>query len=138
MKIYITHLLEILNFSSLFRRFEIKNVLFRPTMMADNISNLVAPPRRIFFISTGLNIAQKIGQKIQVKAKFLQAVITNIRTLLLVFLKMFWTAVWRKTPGSCFWHYLCKTIYLRSRKIALTVFTEMCSTPFFMEIKMLL
>ena len=44
MKIYITHLLQILNFSSSFRRFEIKNFLRRPTMVADNISKLVAPP----------------------------------------------------------------------------------------------
>ena len=29
-----------------------------------------------------------------------------------------------------------KTIYLCSRKVALTVFTEMCSPSFFMEIKM--
>ena len=48
MKIYITHLLEILNFSSPFRRFEIKNVLHRPTMMADNISNLVASSQNFF------------------------------------------------------------------------------------------
>ena len=48
MKIYITHLLEILNFSSPVRRFEIKNVLRRPTMMADNISNLVALPQNFF------------------------------------------------------------------------------------------
>ena len=53
MKIYITHLLQILNFSSTFRQSEIKNSLCRPAMVADNISNLVAPPR-IFFISTGL------------------------------------------------------------------------------------
>ena len=43
MKIYITHLLQILNFSSPFRRFEIKNFLRQPTMGADNISNLVPP-----------------------------------------------------------------------------------------------
>ena len=48
MKIYITHLLQILNFSSPFRRFEIKNFLRRPTMVADNISNLVAPPQNFF------------------------------------------------------------------------------------------
>ena len=44
MKIYITHLLQILNFSSPFRRFEIKNFLRQPTMGADNISNFVPPP----------------------------------------------------------------------------------------------
>ena len=48
---------------------------------------------------------------------------------------MFWTAAWRKTPDGCFWHYLCKTIYLRSRKVTLTVFTETCSTLFFMGLK---
>ena len=31
-----------------------------------------------------------------------------------------------------------KTIYLCSRKVALTVFTEICSASFFTEIKMLL
>ena len=55
MKIYITHLLQISNFSSPFRWFEIKNFLRRPTMVTDNISNFVPPPR-IFFISTGLII----------------------------------------------------------------------------------
>ena len=44
MKMYITHLLQKLNFSSPFRRFEMKNSLRRSTMVADNISNLVAPP----------------------------------------------------------------------------------------------
>ena len=48
MKIYITHLLQILNFSSPFRRFEIKNFLRRSTMVADNISNLVAHPKNFF------------------------------------------------------------------------------------------
>ena len=57
------------------------------------------------------------------------------RTLSLVFLKMFWTAVWRKTQDSCSWHYVCKTIYMCSRKVAVTAFTEMCSASFFMEIK---
>ena len=101
-------------------------------------SHLVVQIWTIIYVEYFVNINQKLGQKIQVKAKFSQAVITNIRTLPLVFPKMFWTAAWRKTPDGCFWHYLCKTIYLRSRKVALTVFTEMCSTPFFMEIKMLL
>ena len=85
-----------------------------------------------------VNIDQKIGQKIQVKANFSQVVITNTRALPPVSAKMFWTAAWGKTLDGCFWHYVCKTIYLCSRKVALTVFTEMCSTPFFMEIKMLL
>ena len=97
-------------------------------------SHLVVQIWTIIFVQYFVNI----DQKIQVKAKFPQAVITNIRTLALVFPKMFWTAAWWKTPDSCFWHYLCKTIYLRSRKVALTVFTEICPTPFFMEIKMLL
>ena len=48
MKIYITHLLQILNFSSPFRRFEMKNSLRRPTIVADNISNLVAPLQNSF------------------------------------------------------------------------------------------
>ena len=43
MKNYITHILQILNFSSHFRRSEIKNSLRRPTKVADNISNLLAP-----------------------------------------------------------------------------------------------
>ena len=76
--------------------------------------------------------------KIQLKIKFPQAVITNISTLPPVFPKMFWTAAWWKTRNRCFWQYVCKTIYLCSGKVALTVFTEMCSASFFMEIKMLL
>ena len=48
MKIYITHLLQILNFSSPFRRFELKNFLRRPAMVADNISNLEAPLSEFF------------------------------------------------------------------------------------------
>ena len=40
---------------------------------------------------------------------------------------MFWTATWRKTPGGCFWHYLCKTIYLRSRKVALLQYLLKCA-----------
>ena len=47
---------------------------------------------------------------------------------------MFWTAVWWKTRDGCFWDYVYKTNYLCRRKAALTVFTEMCSTSFFMEI----
>ena len=37
MKVDITHLLQIINFSSPFRRFEIKNSLCRPIMVANNI-----------------------------------------------------------------------------------------------------
>ena len=49
---------------------------------------------------------------------------------------MFQTAVWQKAWDDCFWHYVCKTIYLWSRKVlAPTVFTEICSLSFFMEIK---
>ena len=44
MKVDITHLLQIINFSSPFRRFEIKNSLCRPIMVANNILNL-EPPR---------------------------------------------------------------------------------------------
>ena len=40
MKVDITHLLQIINFSSPFRRFEIKNSLCRPIMVANNILNL--------------------------------------------------------------------------------------------------
>ena len=50
MKIYITHFLQILNFSGPFRRFEIKNFLRRPIMVADNISNLVALPDFFSFL----------------------------------------------------------------------------------------
>ena len=49
---------------------------------------------------------------------------------------MFWTAVWWKTWDGCFWRYVCKTIYWCSRKVTLTVFTQMCSASFVMEIKM--
>ena len=51
-EIYITCLLQILTFSSRFKECEMKNFLRRPTMVANNISLLVAP--RIFFTSTGL------------------------------------------------------------------------------------
>ena len=101
-------------------------------------SHLVVQIWAIIYVEYFVNIVRKIGQKIQVKAKFPQAVITNIRTLPPVFPKMFWTAVWRKTWDGCFWHYLCKTIYSCSGKVALAVFTEMCSTTVYMEIKMLI
>ena len=73
--------------------------------------------------------------KIQLKVKFPQVVITKIKTLPLVFRKIFRTAIWRKTRDSCFWHYVWKTIDLCSGKVVLTVFTEMCSVSFFLEIK---
>ena len=101
-------------------------------------SHLVVQIWTAVYVEYFVNIDQKIGQKIQVKAKFPQVVITNIRTLPPVFSKTFWTAAWRKTPDGCFWHYVCKSIYSCSRKVALTVFTEMCFTTFFKEIKMLL
>ena len=53
MEIYVTYLLQILSFSSLFRRFEMKSFLRRPAIVANNISQLVVSPR-IFFISTCL------------------------------------------------------------------------------------
>ena len=37
MEIYITYHLQILSFSSRFRRFEMKHFIRRPTMVADNI-----------------------------------------------------------------------------------------------------
>ena len=43
MEIYITRLLQIWSFPRPFRRFEIKNFHRRPTIVADNISLLVAP-----------------------------------------------------------------------------------------------
>ena len=73
-------------------------------------SHLVVQIWTIIYVEYFVNIDQKIGQKIQVKVKFPQAVITNVRTLPLVFPKMFWTAAWRKTPDGCFWHYVGKTI----------------------------
>ena len=48
MEIYITYLLQILSFSSRYRRFEMKNLLRQPTMVADNISRLVAPRQTSF------------------------------------------------------------------------------------------
>ena len=48
MEIYITYLLKILSFSSPFRRYEMKKFLYRPTMVADHISYLVAPPQNFF------------------------------------------------------------------------------------------
>ena len=73
--------------------------------------------------------------KIQFTVKFPQEVITKIRTLPRVFPKMFRTAAWRKTRGGYFWHYVCKTINLCSRKVVFAVFTEISSSSFF---KMLL
>ena len=32
---------------------------------------------------------------------------------------MFWTDAWQKTQDDCFWHYVCKNIYLCSRKVLL-------------------
>ena len=75
---------------------------------------------------------------IQLKVKFPQAVITKIGTLPTVIPKTFRTAVRRKTRDGCFWHYVCKTINLCSTKVALTVFTEICSVFFFMEIKVIM
>ena len=49
MEIYITCLLQILSFFSRFRRFEMKNFLCQPTMMADNISQLGAPKNFFYF-----------------------------------------------------------------------------------------
>ena len=63
--------------------------------------------------------------QIKLKVKFPQEVITKIKTLPPVFPKSFRTALWLKTGDGCFWHDECKTINLRNRKIALTVFTEM-------------
>ena len=48
MKVDITHLLQIINFSSPFRRFEIKNSLCRPIMVANNILNLEPSPPQTF------------------------------------------------------------------------------------------
>ena len=42
MEIYMTCILQILSFSSPFRRFEMENFLRRPTMVAHNISLLIA------------------------------------------------------------------------------------------------
>ena len=49
MEIYITRLLQVLSFSRPFRRFEMKNFLRRPTMVADNISLSVAPQNFFHF-----------------------------------------------------------------------------------------
>ena len=62
-------------------------------------------------------------------------VIIIIIIVIIIISEMFWTAVWRKTWVGCFWQYVCKTIYLCSRKVALPVFTEMPSASFFVKIK---
>ena len=54
MEIYITCFLEILSSSSRCRRFETENFFRRATMVDNNMSKLVAPPPRNFFVSTGL------------------------------------------------------------------------------------
>ena len=48
-EIYITCLLQILTFSSRFKECEMKNFLRRPTMVADNISLLVASKNFLHF-----------------------------------------------------------------------------------------
>ena len=63
------------------------------------------------------NNSEFVAVKTQLKVKFPQAVITKIRTLPLVILKMFRIAVWRKTQDGCFWH-VCKTINFCRRKVA--------------------
>ena len=72
--------------------------------------------------------------RIQSRVKFQQAVITKIRTLSPVYPKMFRRTEWHKTGDRCFWH-VCKTIHLCSGKVALTVFTGMCSESFFLRLK---
>ena len=56
MEIYITCLLQILSFSSRFIRFEIKNFLRQPTMVADNNSWLVASPEFFSFLLACISI----------------------------------------------------------------------------------
>ena len=68
MEIYITCLLQILSFSSRFRRFEMKNFLQQPTMVAIIyiiISPRLLPRHRIFFISTGLLYLHLYGEDFQ-------------------------------------------------------------------------
>ena len=64
--------------------------------------------------------SEVLTAKIQLNIKFPEAVITNLRTFPPIFPKIFWTAVWRKTRSCCLSH-ICKTIYLISRKVAVTV-----------------
>ena len=71
MKIYITHLLKILNFSSPFRRFEIKPFLCRPTMVAANISNLVAPLEFFSFLRACIKKFSSISTKVSAKRNIL-------------------------------------------------------------------
>ena len=59
--------------------------------------------------------------KTQLKVKFPQAVIINTRNLPL-FSKMFWTAAWRKNRDGCFWHYVCKTIYLCNKNNSCSIY----------------
>ena len=49
-EIYITCLLQILSFSSRFRRFKMKNFLRRPSMVADNITWLIVPSEFFSFL----------------------------------------------------------------------------------------
>ena len=66
MEIYITCLLQILHFSSHFRRFEMKKKIsffgqaWGPTMLGGPPPP--PPPPRIFFISTGLNFVRKLSK----------------------------------------------------------------------------
>ena len=72
--------------------------------------------------------------KIQLEVKLPQAVITKIRTLPLIFPKIFRAAVCQIIRSGYFWHYyVCKTINLCSRKVAFIFFNEICSASFFMK-----
>ena len=62
MEIYITSLEQILSFSSRFRRFEMKNFLRRPTMVANNITQLVVP--QIFFHFYGSVLPTDLRRKL--------------------------------------------------------------------------
>ena len=63
-EIYITCLLQILSFSSCFRRFEIKNFFVSQPLYQTIFHNWSAPPHIIFFISTTLYKTDKKKQLI--------------------------------------------------------------------------
>ena len=58
---------------------------------------------------------------VKIQLKFPQAVIINARILPL-FSKMFWTAAWQKNRDGCFWHYVCKTIYLCNKNNSCSIY----------------
>ena len=132
MEFYITSLLQILCFSSHFRRFEMKIFLRRPTMMAENISQLVTPPppsllwwtikaklflRTIliskvnfffmFYLNLKLNlkfISNSVSYRNQFKFHFILVFNFKLTSKAILFFCHFKNLIWSKWPMSAVNH----------------------------------